>query len=268
MTLSNESHRTETAFGDVTVTVHDDFVATVEVRRPPNNFFDVALIRSLADAYEALDVGDDCRAIVLCSEGKHFSAGANLTARAEGDGSGPPATSLYDEAARLFRASLPVVAAVQGAAVGGGLGLACSADFRVAGPKATFVANFGRLGSQPGFGLSVTLPATVGQQHALELLYTGRRLGGEEALNIGLCDRLVDQDQVRVAAHDLAAEIAASAPLAVRSIRTTMRQGLPERVDAMLRREASEQQRLSATADCLEGVRAMVERRPPQFEGR
>ncbi len=250
-------------------------IATVELRRPPDNHFDLALLRELADAYQTLDGDPECRAIVLCSAGKHFCAGADFSGRAAGrDGepaAGPPAggiSALYAEAARLFETGIPVVAAVQGAAIGGGLGLACSADFRVAAPEARFAANFARLGFHQGFGLSVTLPAIIGQQRSLEMLYTGRRLPGEEALRIGLCDRLAAAADVRSAAHELAAEIAGSAPLAIRSIRHTMRGELAGRVRAATAREAAEQERLRLTADWREGVRATAERRPPRFEGR
>jgi 2-(1,2-epoxy-1,2-dihydrophenyl)acetyl-CoA isomerase len=254
-------------FGDVGVTVGPDRVARVEIRRPPENFFDAALIRLLADAYESLAEDDRCRAIVLCSQGKHFCAGADF-----GGSSGSPARdepgSLYAEAERLFRAPLPVVAAVQGAAVGGGLGLCCSADFRVAAPEARLSANFAQLGFHHGFALTVTLPAIVGQQVALDLLYSGRRVAGAEALSLGLCDRLVDAGDLAAAAHDFAARIAASAPLAVRSIRATMRAALVERVASAMEHEAAEQDRLRHTADFAEGVLAMAERRRPEFEGR
>ena len=256
-------------YGDVTVTLGDDFVAAVELHRPPDNYFDRTLIRSLADAYQALDADPRCRAIVLCAEGKHFCAGANLGGDGGGgDGLGGGPASLYREAIRLFEASKPVVAAVQGAAIGGGLGLACSADFRVGCPEARFAANFARLGFHHGFGLSVTLPAIVGQQHSMALLYTGRRIGGEQAASIGLCDLLVPADRVRAEAHALAAEIAASAPLAVRSIRATMRGHLADQIRAATDREAAEQDRLRGTADFREGVSAMAERRPPRFEER
>src|SRR5205814_9260101 len=127
--------------------------------------------------------------------------------------------AFYAQAVRLFVAATPVVAAVQGAAIGGGLGLALSADFRVASPSSRFPANFARLGIHHGFGMTVTLPAVVGMQAALDLLYTGRRVKGDQAHALGLCDRLVADGELRDAAHVLAAEIAASAPLAVRSIR-------------------------------------------------
>ena len=251
---------------DISVSLGADHVAIVEISRPPNNFFDAGLIGALADALGELAGDAACRAVVLCSEGRHFCAGADFSrASPIGPGDGP---HLYDMAARLFEQPLPVVAAIQGAAVGGGLGLALAADFRVASASSRFAANFARLGFHQGFGLSVTLPGIIGQQRALELLYTGRRIGGEEAAAIGLADRLAEPQQLRSAAHELAAEIAASAPLAVRSIRQTMRGDLPGRVRAATDHEGAEQDRLRKTADFAEGVRASSERRPPRFEGR
>jgi 2-(1,2-epoxy-1,2-dihydrophenyl)acetyl-CoA isomerase len=252
--------------GDVTLEVGEDHVATVELHRPPHNYFDAGLIADIADAYEAVDADPEARAIVLCAEGKSFCAGASF-----GGGGEAPRTSaddLYAEAVRIFAARTPVVAAVHGAAIGGGLGVALSADFRVGAPEARLSANFARLGFHHGFGLTVTLPAAVGQQRALELLYTGARIGGEEAHRIGLIDRLVPLADVRDEAHAMAADIAASAPLAVASIRATMRADLPERVRAATAHERAEQDRLRRTADFAEGVRATAERRLPSFEGR
>src|SRR5487761_458412 len=190
------------AFGDVNISLDDDLVATAEIRRPPDNFFDSELIAALADGYAWLADKTDARAVVLRSAGKHFCAGADFTGRStHARPSAGSAAELYTQAARLFESPLPVVAAVQGAAVGGGLGLACSADFRGAIPQARFSANFARLGLHHGFGLTVTLPAIVGQQRALELLYTGRRVDGEEAVRIGLADRLADSGALPAAAH-------------------------------------------------------------------
>ena len=253
-------------FGEVTVELDGDWVATAEIHRPPDNFFDRDLICRLADAFEALDAEPRCRAILLCSEGKHFCAGANFGRSDRGtvDDSG---RHLYDEAVRLFSTRKPVVAAVQGAAIGGGLGLALMPDFRVAAPEARFSANFARLGFHHGFGLSVTLPALVGPQRAMELLYTGRRVKGEEAQALGLCDQLVPVEEVRDRAHALAAEIAISAPLAVESIRATLRGDLAERIRAATDREKAEQERLQRTADFKEGVAAMGARRTPNFTG-
>ena len=260
----------EERIGEVVVVVHEDArVATVEMCRPPNNFFNVALIRGVASAYERLDDDDDVRVIVLCSEGKHFSAGADFSRRDRTPEESADEGNLYHEALRLFRADKPVVAAVQGAAVGGGLGLACSADFRVATERTRFVANFAKLGLHHGFGLTVSLPAVIGAQKASDLLLTGRPVRGEEALEIGLCDRLAEtEDGLRTVAHELAADIATSGPLALEAIRRTMRGDLGDRVEAALAVEQREQTRLGATEDFQEGVRATAERRPANFRRR
>jgi len=254
-------------FGDVTASI-SALVGTAEINRPPNNFFDADLIGSLADCYRWLQA-EGARAIVLASAGKNFCAGADFTGRSTAGrvNSGGGAGELYEQALRLFEAPLPVVAAVQGAAVGGGLGLACAADFRIASPESRFSANFAMIGLHQGFGLTVTLPAIVGQQRATELLYTGKRIKGEEAKAFGLADRLVDTRELRGAAQDLAAEIASAAPLAVRAIRTTMRDGLADRIRAATARELAEQQKLWPTADFAEGVKAASERRAPNFTG-
>ncbi len=264
--MSSEVVRlTRKTFGEVTAALDEGHVGTAEICRPPDNFFDADLIGSLADSYHWLEV-NDARAIVLQSVGKHFCAGADFTGRSVAGriGGGGGAGELYAQALRLFRAPLPVVAAVQGAAVGGGLGLACAA----ASPQSRFSANFARIGLHQGFALSVTLPAIVGPQRAAELLYTGRRIGGEEARAVGLADRLVAADELRTAAQELAAEIASAAPLAVRAIRATMRDGLAERAEAAMARELAEQSKLWPTADFAEGVKATAERRRPDFEGR
>ena len=259
----------ETTAQGLSVTM-TDYVAIVEIRRPPNNFFDFNLIRQIADTYELLDNEDACRAIVLCSEGKHFCAGADFSAR-ESWGQeqlDAQAGNLYREAARVFRAQKPVIAAVQGAAIGGGLGLACSADHRVTCREARFSANFSRLAFHQGFGLSETLPRLIGPPQASLLLLTGRRVPGDDAHAMGLADELVPQADVRERAMALAQEIAASAPLAVRAIRATLRHGLADAVIAATEHELNQQSQLRLTEDFQEGVKAMAERRAPHFEGR
>jgi len=220
---------TQRTIGDISIDLDDDYVAIVEVHRPPNNFFDAGLISAISDAYEQLDEDPACRAIVLCSEGKHFCAGANFTAPAAPSAPSAAPRDLYAEAARIIEAKTPVVAAVHGAAIGGGLGLACSADFRVGCSETRMAANFAQLGFHHGFGLTITLPPIVGQQRALELLLTGKRIDGETAHQMGLLDRFVAAGEVRAEARRLGAEIASAAPLAVASIRATMRAGIGER---------------------------------------
>ena len=177
------------------VTDLDAGVATVEIRRGPNNYFNPTVIRTIADEFERLDADPACRAIVLCSEGKHFCAGADLT----GEMAEPGASDrVYEEAVRLFDIGTPVVAAVQGRAIGGGVGLALAADFRVAARSSRFTLNFARLGFHQGFGLSVTLPAVVGESWAARLLYSGGSVTGEEAAAIGLCEVVDDRVRRRV----------------------------------------------------------------------
>jgi enoyl-CoA hydratase/carnithine racemase len=241
------------------------YVATLELQRPPNNHFDAPLLRALADAYEALDADGRCRVILLVAEGKHFCAGRNFNApRGEDDEAG----DVYRQAVRLLQGGTPWIAVVHGAAVGGGFGLAMAADLRVAGERAWFSANFTRLGIHPGFGLSLLLPEAIGQQRAAELFYTGRRVGADEAARLGLVDLLVPAGDERTAAMRLATQIAGSAPLAVRSIRATLRGDLVDRFRRAVAHEAEEQLRLRETADHREGVSATRERRTPRFEGR
>src|ERR1700722_7639530 len=210
-------------------------VALVEIRRPPHNYFDVALIRELATAFEALDADPGCRALVLAAQGKAFCAGANF-GDDDRDGSAllggptPGAAHLYIEGNRLFRTKKPIVAAVHGGAVGGGLGMAMVGGMRVPCPEARFCANFTRLGFHPGFGLTVTLPELIGPSKAALVFYTSRRFTGEEAFAMGLADVLVPQDKCSSAALRLAAEIAENAPLGLMSTRATVRGDLAARV--------------------------------------
>lgn len=263
-------------FTDIAVEI-TGHVALIEIRRPPNNFFDIALIQEIAGALEALDQDINCRAVVLAAQGKAFCAGANFGdgSTLNKDGQRPADLNrdkavqhLYVEAGRLFRTKKPIVAAVHGAAVGGGLGLAMVADFRVACPETRFAANFTRLGFHPGFGLTVTLPHVVGATKAALMFYTSRRVPGDEAFAMGLADVLVPQDQVRDAAMKLAAEIAENSPLGLVSTRATMRADLAERVRKATEHELQEQSWLRKTDDFKEGVKATAERRLPNFAGR
>ena len=256
-------------FGDVHVSLNNH-VALVEIQRPPHNFFDVALIESLANAFEAMDNNSECRALVLAAQGTAFCAGANFSSgpsvleQSDGKGRNP----LYVAAVRLFSNRKPVVGAIHGAAIGGGLGLALVPDFRVTCAEASFAANFTKLGFHPGFGLTHTLPALIGQQKAALMFYTGRRVKGEQAVEWGLADVLTSADQVRAEAIKLAEEIAGNAPLAVISVRATLRQGLTEMLQAVTDHEASEQDWQRLTDDFKEGVASVAERRPGRFYGK
>jgi enoyl-CoA hydratase/carnithine racemase len=263
-------------YTDIGVEKHDH-VGLIEIRRPPLNFFDVSLINQIADALEEIDRDVEIRCSVLAAQGKAFCAGANFSdparqeqeKRAESNpGENLPINHLYVQAVRIFRNQKPFVAAIHGAAIGGGLGLAVSADFRVTCPEARFAANFTKLGFHPGFGLTATLPELIGKNNAELMFYTSRRVTGEEAYRWGLANELVPQDQVRAAAMKLAGEIAECSPLGLVSTRATMRKGLADRVLAATNHELVEQNRLRLTEDFKEGVKATSERRVANFKGR
>lgn len=245
-------------------------VGEIRFARPPHNFACPDLLRGIADALEAFDAEPQVRATVLVAQGKAFCAGADLA----GDESIAGAAGmdaiggLYTQATRLFRRAKPMVAAIHGAAIGAGLGLALSADFRVAGPGARLSSNFVRLGFHPGFGLTVTLPRLLGPQRAAWMMLSAERVKPADALAWGLVDRLAPAGEERATALAMAAEIAANAPLALLAVRATVTAGLADDVTAAMRREHAEQTALRATADYAEGVASVFERREANWTGR
>jgi enoyl-CoA hydratase/carnithine racemase len=238
-------------------------VAQLELTRGPHNFVDEGSLTALADALLDLDADPDVSVVVICSEGKNFCAGVDLRGMQSAG-----IRRFYRQALRIFSGRKPVVAAVQGAAVGGGLGLAMAADFRVVAPHSRLTANFAKLGFHQGFGLSVTLPAVLGRQRATELLYSGRDVDGATALELGLADRLSsDAADVRRDAVAFASELAASAPLSLVAIRATLRRELVAQVSVALDLEADAQSALLGTSDFAEGLDAARAKRAPAFTG-
>jgi enoyl-CoA hydratase/carnithine racemase len=254
--------------GDVSVQI-SGHVAIIEIDRPPFNYVSTALVRDLADVLCRIDVDPEIRCSVLKTTGKVFCAGAELTGDDDPTQLGLEGTrKLYAEAVRLFSAIKPIVALVQGAAVGAGLGLALVADFRIAAPEARFSSNFVKLGFHPGFGITHTLPRVIGSQNALLMCLTGRRIKAEQALEWQLVDEVVPLEQLHEAGMTLAREIAENAPLALVATRTTMRGALAATVKAQSDIESIEQVKLRNTEDFAEGVRAVRERRAGHFTGR
>jgi len=254
---------------DVTVEMVGS-VAVVCIRRPPHNLLTEPALRSLADALHAQV--DHARTAVVCSEGRSFCAGADFRS-----GVAPDPTSattferqtaaFYKQAERVFAAPIPLVAAVQGAAIGAGFGLALACDVRVVGTRGWFQANFVRLGIHPGFALSFTLPRAVGQGLSADLFLTGRRVGADEALSSGIAQHIAEEGTETDAAFAIAEQIASGAPLAVSSTLATLRHGNAERAAQAMEHELAQQVTLAGTADAVEGVQAMLEGREPRFEG-
>jgi enoyl-CoA hydratase/carnithine racemase len=258
--------------GDETVTVSiEGDVGIVTLRRPPHNLLTEPVLRQVADALEGLR--GRARAAVLGSIGRSFCAGADFRSPdapdpTEGGGFETQTGAFYIQAARVYESPVPVVAAVQGAAIGAGFGLALAADVRVVGADGWFQANFVRLGIHPGFALSTVLPDVIGPARAAEIFLTGRRVAADEAVTIGLASRVVPAGEEMTAALGTAGEIAAAAPLAVAATRATLRQGVGAAVRAAMRHELAEQTVLAGTEDAVEGVNAVLSGRVPRFSGR
>ena len=248
-------------------------VGVVIMDRPPHNFLNFRQIHDIADALEEMQNDMSIRCAVLAADGRSFCAGADFAGDGVGGGDdevvgGDATLALYQGSGRLFDVTLPIVGAIQGPAVGGGLGLAMVPDIRITCPDARFSANFASLGIHQGFGMSVTLPQLLGPSRAAQVLYSAKRYKGEEAVAIGLADECVPSEQVRERALEVATEIAANAPLALRAIKSTLRLGLGDRVREITQRDAQLQAELSASDAAKEGIAAVGERRAGNFKGK
>ena len=244
----------------------EDYTAFIKINRPPHNFFDTKLISQIADILEEMDKEKQCRSIILSSEGKNFCAGADFS-KSSFTNEDNIYENLYKQAIRIFRTNKPIIASIQGAAIGGGLGVALSADFRITCKEAKFSANFGKLGFHQGFGTTVTLPRVVGTQKAKLMLLTSKRINGEEAYSIGLADYLVEHSQLINKAKILSKEINSSGPLGIKAIRNTLNLGLVDKIEKAVKIEAREQNLLRVTSDFREGIDASINRREPKFKG-
>ena len=249
-----------------------DGIATITVNRPDKlNALNGIVIRELAEAAARLEQDPAVRGAILTGAGtKAFVAGADI---AEIAGQGPiegRARALEGQAAfrRLERCGKPVVAAVNGFALGGGCELAMACHIRVAGENAKFGQPEVKLGIGPGYGGTVRLPRLVGKGRALELLLTGRMIDAQEALRIGLVTAVVPSDQVMAESTSLLKTILENGPLAVRACIDAVDAGLEMSLDEALQLEASYFGLLSGTADMREGTQAFLENRRPEFKGR
>ena len=242
-----------------------NYTAYIKINRPPHNFFDANLISNIADIFEEMDNEKQCRSIILYSEGKNFCAGADFSKSNFIKGENIY-ENLYKQALRLFRTNKPIIAIIQGAAIGGGLGVALSADFRVTCKEARFSANFGKLGFHQGFGTTITLPRVIGNQKAKLMLLTSKRISGDEAYNIGLADHLVEYSELMSKAQELSNEINSSGPLGIKAIRKTLNKGLADEIEKIVKLEAKEQNILRNTKDFKEGINASINRRKPIFK--
>jgi enoyl-CoA hydratase/carnithine racemase len=245
-------------------------VARITFGNAPLNFATPALLGHIADALDEVDRNPGLRCSLLIAQGKSFCAGADLAGDENMAGDNTMATiqGLYAGAERLFRRKKPMVTAIQGAAIGAGLGLALTADFRVASPAARFASNFVRLGFHPGFALTYTLPRLIGEQNAAWMSLSAERIKPDQALAWGLVDRIAEADALVDTAAEMARTIAANAPLALLAVRATLLDGVADRAVAAMRHEHAQQSLLRPTEDYREGVASVFERREAKFTGR
>jgi 2-(1,2-epoxy-1,2-dihydrophenyl)acetyl-CoA isomerase len=252
-----------------------DAVVTLTLNRPDAmNALDVGLKEALRDTLAELETDRSCRAVVLAGAGKAFCVGQDLREHAETLASG--ATDLdtvrahYNPIAqRLASMPKPVVAAVRGTAAGAGASLALLADFRIGGPKTTFLMAFANVGLAGDTGVSWSLPRIVGHARALELLLLAEPVRAEQSFALGMLSRLVDDDeQVLPATQELAARLAAGPTVAYGAIKRELFIGDAGTLSDALAAEAQAQSICGATADHSRAVNAFVAKQKPVFEGR
>lgn len=257
-----------------------DGVATLTLNNPGKlNPMTGEMRHALLDLLHAADGDDRVRAVVVTGAGRGFCSGADVTGlrrRVEGgrqeQASGLAAAGRADVgqtfAWTVAHLAKPVVAAVNGPAVGAGFGLAMACDLRVAAEDAQIGARFPRLGVSAEEASSYFLPRMIGLARALEVLLSGRLMSGKEALALGLVNRAVPSDQVLPTARALASELAQNSPLAVAVIKHQVYGGLESTLEQQLHRELASTRELLKSRDHAEGIRSFMEKRTPRFEGR
>jgi enoyl-CoA hydratase/carnithine racemase len=252
----------------------DAGVATITLNRPENrNSMTPDVLARFGEHVETVRTDPAVRVVMVTGTGKSFCAGADFRSNqpmgSEG-GELPVQRSFatYAPFLSVFDLPMPTIAALNGHAIGGGLGLALVCDLRIANSEAKFGANFARLGFHSGMAISYLLPRIVGVPTAADLLFTGRLLTGVEAAGIGLAQEAVEPARVAEAARAKALEIAASAPQAVRLLKRSLYAGAGWNPREAAWQEAFAQSATLATEDAREGIRALLEKRPPHFHGR
>ncbi len=259
----------------LTETSLHDAVAVITLDRPPVNALSDEFARAIAAAVEAVAVDPDVRAVVIHGA-PHFAAGADIKAFAEAhaahDAGGPvdddPAGTLVAAIRTIETAPKPVIAAINGYALGGGLELAMGADFRVGGEGATVGQPEIRLGLIPGAGGTQRLTRLIGIQASRDLNYSGRHVAADEALALGILDRVVADDAVLETAVGWATELAAGPTLAIAAAKRAITEGWGRPIDEAMAIEREAFTGVFLTDDAKEGVDAFVAKRRPDFTGR
>lgn len=247
-------------------------VGIITLNQPDNrNAMSPALLAAFQQATTVAREESELRAVVVTGSGSCFSAGADLTGSLQPDGlpesltPGQRSFAMYEPFLSVLDIEVPVLAAVNGHAVGGGFGLSLCCDIRIASASAKLGANFVRIGITPGLGITARLPALVGMAHACELLLSGKLISGERAAEIGLVSRAVKPEDVWATTWALAQDIASAAPQAVRHTKQLLQGDMRETIRAQAEKEAPVQAAALDSADAKEGLDAFLNKRSPQF---
>lgn len=248
-------------------------IGLLELNRPEGrNAMTPELLDAFAETLPAVHADSEIRVLIITGRGSCFSAGADFNAGVQRGGEDrlPHERSygMYEPFLGVLDLDVPVIGALNGHAVGGGFGLSLLTDIRIGNREAKYGANFARIGLHSGLGISYLLPRLVGISNANELLFTGRLIRGEEAERIGLFSRAVAPSEVLDEARALAEEIASAAPIAVRAMKATMRRMNDLRIREAAAIEAPIQAETIETEDAKEGMKAILEKRNPVFQGR
>lgn len=252
-----------------------DHVALITLNRPDNrNSMTSDLLDGLRECVGRARDDAALRCVIITGRGRSFCAGADFRSQVQRDDGERPllpherSFAMYSPFLAVLELEVPVIGALNGHAIGGGLGLALVCDIRVANRDARYGANFVRLGLHPGMASTYLLPRLVGVPRAVELLLTGRIITGAEAAGIGLANYAVSGEEVLDKARELASEIATAGPLAVRMTKQSIYRHLDWDPEAAARYEAHAQSRTVETEDSREGIRALLEKRDADFKGR
>jgi 2-(1,2-epoxy-1,2-dihydrophenyl)acetyl-CoA isomerase len=253
----------------------DGTIATLTLNRPASlNALDSEMVDALVTHSAALAADDSVRCVIINGAGRHFMAGGDIRSFAGQLADAPSdrrrhftrmVEHMHVAIENLQRMPHPVLASVQGAVAGFGLSLMCGCDLAIASTSSYFTSAYRHLGLTPDGGASYTLPRLVGLKKATEIVLLGERFDATEALRLGLVNRVVAEDELRTATHQLAMALASGPVLAIRNGKRLLNQSLSQSLSAQLQAEAESFGGCAATDDFVEGVRAFLDKRPPRF---
>jgi enoyl-CoA hydratase/carnithine racemase len=274
---SRKATRLEEHMADFLLYEQEGHIVTLTMNEPErrNPLTGNSAVPEFIDAIRRIENDRSVRAVILTGAGNAFSSGGNIKdmeRQAGGDVTGMQIRQEYRQGIQklplaLFNLEVPVIAAVNGAAIGAGLDLTCMCDIRIASMHAKFAESFVKLGIIPGDGGAWLLPRIIGLSRAAEMTFTGQMLDAEQALAWNLVSRVVAPEELMPTARALAEQIAANPPHAVRLAKRLLREGMHSRLDTLLEMSAAYQALSHQTADHSEAVSAFLEKRDPAFKG-